>query len=187
MSTSNQHSEDDSPVNYPGDTTVAEAPSNNSAPTIASATPAAIPAIAKTSTPLDTQKGATWEWREPFLAALGQCGTVTVAAERVGMNRTAAYLRRRDHPDFAEAWDEAVQEHADRLEQTLFDDIASGNFTPVDRIFALKGAKPAKYKDNYNEAARAGAGTVHVTFVIASPKPEPYTIEAEARELPPAD
>lgn len=150
-------------------------------------TPAATPAIAQNLTLLDTQKEATWEWREPFLAALGQHGTVTVAAERTGLTRAAAYLRRSEHPDFAEAWDEAIQEHADRIEQTLFDDIASGNFTPVDRIFALKGAKPAKYKDNYNDAARAKGGDVHVTFVIASPKPEPYTIEAEARELPPAD
>lgn len=52
-----------------------------------------------------------------FLTELGRLGTVTAAAEAVGVCRTHAYELRRSDPEFAEAFTEALEEAADRLEE----------------------------------------------------------------------
>src|SRR5262249_51821069 len=51
-----------------------------------------------------------------FLASLKETGNVRRACQAAQVSRRAAYYARERHPDFAAAWDEALEEAADRLE-----------------------------------------------------------------------
>ena len=66
-----------------------------------------------------------------FLSELGRLGTVTAAAEAVGVCRTHAYELRRNDPDFAEALTEALEEAADRLEEEARRRAVEGVVHPV--------------------------------------------------------
>jgi hypothetical protein len=118
------------------------------------------------------KKKDPWPWRAPFLKALSLLGVVTTAAERVGVERTTAYARRENHSDFAAAWDDALAQYADRLERTLFRDVEEGTGTTIDRIFALKGLKPEKYRDNYNPTVHLHKDTYQITFRISDAQDE---------------
>ena len=47
-------------------------------------------------------------WTDPFLLALIRTGEVREAAKWAGVDFTTAYARRKTHPDFADAWDDAL-------------------------------------------------------------------------------
>lgn len=47
-------------------------------------------------------------WREAFVRALGQSGSVTHAARAAGVDRTTAYAARKGNEGFAAAWDAAL-------------------------------------------------------------------------------
>jgi hypothetical protein len=111
-------------------------------------------------------------WEDAFLVALAETGNATEAARCVGIDRrTAYYLRTNpDAQDFAQAWDEAIQEAADHLEREARRRAVEGTAEPVYYkgeqvgaiqrfsdtllIFLLKGARPEKYAEwrvNKNE------------------------------------
>ncbi len=69
--------------------------------------------------------------RQAFLAALEKGLSVTGAAAAAGINRTLAYKWREALPDFAAAWDEAVQEAADLLEDEALRRAMEGVEKPV--------------------------------------------------------
>jgi hypothetical protein len=48
-------------------------------------------------------------WTVAFLRALKRTGDVRAASLDAGIDHTTAYLRRRSHADFADAWDEALR------------------------------------------------------------------------------
>jgi hypothetical protein len=83
--------------------------------------------------------------REAFLAQLRHVPNVSAAARAAGMGRTAAYAWRDDDEEFASAWDEAVQESVDALEQVAWERAQ----TTSDRLIEvlLKGHRPEKYTD----------------------------------------
>ncbi len=73
---------------------------------------------------IEEQKGNLRRYRHwtpglkaAFLEALGRLGTVTAAAEGVGVCRGHAYELRRSDPLFAEGFAQALEEAADRLEE----------------------------------------------------------------------
>src|SRR6516164_4497978 len=55
---------------------------------------------------------------EPFLAELAHGASVTAAAEYAGVSRAMVFRWRRDDPEFALRWDEAVQMGVDRGSRT---------------------------------------------------------------------
>ena len=55
-------------------------------------------------------------WTIAFLRALERGGEVEAAARDAGIDKTTAYLRRRTHSDFAQAWDEALRVRSGRAE-----------------------------------------------------------------------
>ena len=54
-------------------------------------------------------------WRRAFLRALARCGSVALAAERCGIDRTSAYQYRKRNPAFAASWDRALATARARL------------------------------------------------------------------------
>ena len=55
-------------------------------------------------------------WRAAFLAALRDTGVVRDACAAASVGRTTAYRVRNSDPEFAAAWDEALEDAADLLE-----------------------------------------------------------------------
>lgn len=89
----------------------------------------------------------TPEKKEKFLKALRQVPNVTRAARMARMSRKTAYKHREDEQEFADAWDEALQEGIEALEETCWRDAQKGNTALM--IFLLKAHKPEKYRDDY--------------------------------------
>jgi hypothetical protein len=68
---------------------------------------------------------------EPFLAELAHGASVTAAAEYAGVSRAMVFRWRRDDPEFAQRWDEAVQMGVDRLEDEAHRRAVHGVARPV--------------------------------------------------------
>jgi len=55
-------------------------------------------------------------WRFVFLKALRNTGNVSAAARTAGKSRALVYRMRKQEQDFADSWDDAIEEAADWLE-----------------------------------------------------------------------
>lgn len=84
--------------------------------------------IAAITRPIYGEKG------DEFLLYLRQFGHITYAANMTGLTRRTFYDRRAKHPDFAEAWDEALaafeEELTMRVVQTALE-MGTGKWVPV--------------------------------------------------------
>lgn len=102
--------------------------------------------------------------RTKFLEALASGLSVTGAAEQAGIHRATPYAWREADPEFAKAWQIALDAGTDRLEDEAWRRAAEGTERPVFQagalvgrtreysdllmIFLLKGRRPEKYRDN---------------------------------------
>jgi hypothetical protein len=102
--------------------------------------------------------------RNKFLKALAESGIVGVAIKAAGICRDTAYLWRKDDSDFAQAWDEALEQATEKLEAEAYRRAHDGVLKPVFQngqevgqireysntllIFLLKAQRPEKYRDN---------------------------------------
>lgn len=80
-----------------------------------------------------------------FLQGLRESGTVLHAAEFAGINRITAYQWRKVFPEFAKAWDDALEDPIDRVEKTLYTMAVSGN--NVTATMSYLRHNRAKYRD----------------------------------------
>lgn len=88
------------------------------------------------------------------MKALASVGVVTEACRVAGVGTVTAYRHRDNEPDFAVAWEEAVEQAADGLELEARRRAVKGVMEGKSRrysdtllIFLLKGARPEKYRD----------------------------------------
>ena len=102
-------------------------------------------------------------WEAAFLRVLARRGNVTDACEAADIERSTAYRRKDDYPEFKALWEEAEKKAADFLESTAWKRATEGTEKPVwykgeqvgteleysDTllIFLLKGNKPEKFKE----------------------------------------
>jgi hypothetical protein len=117
---------------------------------------------------LSAQQNATADrarevWEKAFLSTLRKIGNVTRACAAAKIERSTAYRHRAAYPDFAEEWNEALDEAADRLEAEAWRRAVEGVLEPIyqkgekvgvvrkysDALMALllKAHKPEKYRD----------------------------------------
>jgi hypothetical protein len=85
--------------------------------------------------------------KKRFIAALTSHGTVYHAAQAAGISRQTAYRWQRDDPDFAEQWDEAIENAIDVVESVIYQKALSGDV--IAAIFYLKAQRP-KFRDRLN-------------------------------------
>lgn len=94
--------------------------------------------------------------KQAFVNALKRVGTVSVAAEIVGLSHVTMYRWRKDDPEFAEQWDHALTLAFEGLESATYLKLAEVLKDPRKRIAApeavlikmfLAGAKPEKYRE----------------------------------------
>lgn len=135
--------------------------------------------VEQTRTP---KKRRVLKWEQAFITALADQGVVSHACKLANIGRSTAYEHRAAHPDFAQAWDEALEIAADTLELEVRRRAHEGVEEPVfgrvgkdqDGIvgyvtkysdtlmmFLLKGIRPDKYRERHQVNA-----TVDATLAI---------------------
>lgn len=70
-------------------------------------------------------------WHDAFLAALREVPVITRACDAVRINRSTAWRAREADPEFAEAWDDAMEAGVDKAEQEAFRRAVEGYEEPV--------------------------------------------------------
>ncbi len=117
--------------------------------------------------------------REQFLDALCELPNVTRAARLIGMSRRGLYDIREADKDFAQAWDDAVDEGVDAIEVELHRRAVEGTTKPVFQggrhigdiqeysdtllMFMLKALRPDKYRER-TETSHSGSVTLVVRY-----------------------
>ena len=76
--------------------------------------------------------GAPKNWRDVFIATLGETSSVAAAAQAAGIRTAWAYKTRREDPTFAQRWFAALCEGYDNLEMDLLYRLRSGRIEEVD-------------------------------------------------------
>lgn len=82
-----------------------------------------------------------FSWPEPFLAALREVPVVARACEACGIERSTAYRRRDSDPEFAAAWDDAMEQGIDKAEQEAFRRAVEGTDKGVWHMGTLVGSE----------------------------------------------
>ena len=85
--------------------------------------------------------------KKRFIAALTAQGTVFHAAQAAGISRQTAYRWQREDPEFADQWDEAIENAVDEVESVIYQKALSGDV--IAAIFYLKAQRP-KFRDRLN-------------------------------------
>lgn len=87
--------------------------------------------------------------RDAFLEALGKGLSVTTAAQAVGHTRSSMYGFKERDKDFSDAWDEAVEQGTDVIEDHVLKmGLNDKNLTAL--IFLLNGRRPEKFKQRHD-------------------------------------
>lgn len=101
----------------------------------------------------EKQSRSDRSWHAAFLLILTSTGgNVSKACRDVGIKRRLAYAHYDLHPDFAEAWDDALADRLDRLKEQAFTLALAGNVLLL--MFLIKQADPS-YRDNYQAPPKA--------------------------------
>lgn len=72
-----------------------------------------------------------YDWTESFLEALRHMPVVRAGCEAAGINRSTAYRLRETDPEFAQAWDDAMEAGIDRAENAALQRAVDGWEEPV--------------------------------------------------------
>ncbi len=95
-----------------------------------------------------------FDWGEVFLAAIGEGKSPTDAAIEAGVSRQAPYARKWAHPEFAKAWEVALEVRTERLEAALYRRAVYGMVTSTTWEIdpntgeRVKTGEVRKYSDN---------------------------------------
>lgn len=103
------------------------------------------------------------EWRPIFLTTLRNTGNVRAACQACGITRQAAYKARDNAPEFAAAWDEALEDAIDALEAVAINRARTSSDTLL--IFLLKAHRPGLYRETINQHTKhEGDVTIRVVY-----------------------
>ena len=107
------------------------------------------------------------EWKPAFLATLKSTANVSRSASEAGVSRQMAYKERETSEHFRAAWDDAIEEGLDYLEEEARRRAYEGTLKPVFNrgmlaghvrefsdtltIFLLKGRRPQVYGDRLKQ------------------------------------
>lgn len=114
-------------------------------------------------------------WRPKFLAELERTANVSASAKKAGVWRAAAYTARNESPEFAAAWDEALEVSLDALEQAGRARAKRQSDTLL--MFFLKARRPHIYQSTLQVG-----GTGENGAIVIEHRDLPASVEA-LREL----
>jgi len=87
--------------------------------------------------------------KRAFLAAFSRCGSISTAAKRAKIDRRSHYHWLKGDPWYVRAYQQAVIEAGDALQDKLTEIAFEGNVTAA--IFLLKGLKPDQFRDRLEQ------------------------------------
>lgn len=102
-----------------------------------------------------------------FIDELSECGSVTMAAARAGINRTALYRERERSKRFAAKWDKACDLGVERLQDDAMRRALQGDERPV-----FKGGEQVGLVQRHDTAL--------LKFLLQSHRPEVYGARKDA-------
>jgi hypothetical protein len=122
---------------------------------------------------------------QKFITVLSEGWSVTRAARSINADRKTMYRWREEYPEFAVAWDQALEEGADRLEDAATERGADGIEEPIfnkegdvvghrvkysDQLLInqLEARRPDKYRRNLKIEGGAGGGNVTNILIVAN-------------------
>lgn len=125
------------------------------------------------------------EWKPLFLEYLSETANITRSARRAGVSRQAAYKEREKSETFRSAWDDAMEQAIDALEEEARRRAYEGVDKPVYQggelvgymrqysdtlaIFLLKGRRPEVFGDRIKqEHSGPDGGPIQTIEVISS-------------------
>ena len=130
------------------------------------------------------------EWAPLFLEILSDTSNVSEACRSVGIGRTTAYEHYHAEPDFAAAWDEAVETGTDALELEARRRAKDGIEKPVYQggelvgtvreysdtlmIVLLKAHRPEKFRER-SQVDLSGGLRINHTYVEPGLSPSPLS------------
>ncbi len=119
-------------------------------------------------------------WKPAFLAALAIDPNVTAAARDAGISRQAAYAAREGDREFADAWEDAIDQAVDSMESEARRRAMQGTEKPVfyqgeecgrvreysDQLimFLLRAHRPEKYRENVKLDHSGSITTIRVEY-----------------------
>ena len=104
---------------------------------------------------LTPKNPADGEWRPAFLAHLSKTANVPASAMAAGITRQGAYKAKGIDPAFSAAWDDAIEDAVDILEEEARRRGMETSDTLL--IFLLKAHRPDKYRDKPSTIIDANA------------------------------
>ena len=107
------------------------------------------------------QRKATRAIKRKFCQALANGASVTKACGALEISTAAMYYQRGIDPEFAEAWEDALERAADRYEDRLDELSIKGNH-PGSTIFQLKNRRPQKWQDRHDVNVEKNETVTHV-------------------------
>lgn len=84
-----------------------------------------------TGNPGASARARAADWRPVFLAAFAKSGIIRRAAEAAGVNRCTVAEHRQKDPDFAAAYQEALEDSNDRIREEIRRRAYGGTLRPV--------------------------------------------------------
>lgn len=126
------------------------------------------------------------KYKEKFLTALALGKSPSMAAREADVSVPTVYTWRKRNELFAAAWDWAVQEGVDRLEDEALRRAVEGTLKPVFQgkelvghvreysdkllVLLLKGRRPHVYNRSYHEHSGPGGGPIPIRMTVQQAK-----------------
>ena len=104
--------------------------------------------------------------KKRFIETLEAQSTVLHAAKAAGISRLTAYRWRKEDLDFADQWDEALENAVDVVENSLYQKAVSGD--TICMIFYLKAHRPIYPFVSLTMSSRA-FGKLSITEILPVP------------------
>lgn len=127
------------------------------------------------------KSGGFYEWSKIFLEELSQVPNVTRAARLAGVSRKTAYNHKNSNDAFSAAWDEAIEEAVDLLEQEMWRRAVEGTDKPIIHkgevtgtmkeysdtlaIFLAKAHRPERFRERYEHTGSGANGEIVIRVV----------------------
>lgn len=128
-----------------------------------------------------TRLAAKVDWRPAFLADLAEWCNVTHACAAAGVDRKTAYKDRANNPDFAAAWDDAIEASVELLEQRARERAVDQSDTLM--IFLLKAHRPERYRERREiEHSGKGGGPIEIRSVTIDLSADAARVETDVDE-----
>jgi hypothetical protein len=132
-----------------------------------------------------TPKTRRLPWERPFLEALARVPNVRAACVAANCDRTNAYRQRKRDPEFAAAWDTAIEQSVDLLEQVAHRRATTGEPRVETRIRLRRDEAGNMVEEERTEVTAPHISDVLLIFLLKAHRPEKFRDRYDVRHAGP--